>query len=107
MLSNKQGETAANGRGLHTMYRKFLVDNVVCSRRFHFTYDDESPTEKKVEIGCPFCGLTIFAADDHPAVKLARQENLVQTGTLSDRLIRECKGGGCAQCNNANKSSRK
>ena len=72
-------------------YRKIQVDNVVCSRRFHITFDDEATPSTRAELSCPFCGMVVFGAENHPPVKLARQENLVQTGTLSDRLLRECK----------------
>ena len=72
-------------------YRKFQVDNIVCSRRFHITFDDQQTPVAKTEVSCQVCGLTIFTATNHPPVKLARDENLVQTGTLSDLLVRECK----------------
>lgn len=71
-------------------YEKLLVDNVVCSRRFHLTFDNEAPLVNKVEIKCPHCQHLVFQAENHPQVKLARDENLVRTTTLSRDLIREC-----------------
>ena len=71
-------------------YKKDLVDNVTCSRRFHLTYDTEAPKLPLVEVRCSYCDVIIFSATDHSAVRLARQENLIQTGMLSDQIIREC-----------------
>jgi hypothetical protein len=71
-------------------YQKFLIDNVVCSRRYHLTYDDEAKSQPHVEVKCKACGMVIFSADNHPPVKLARDENLVQTSELSDEIIRKC-----------------
>jgi len=72
-------------------YQKQLVDNTVCSRRFHISYDNEGPLLSKVEVQCPHCSQTIFLAENHPAAKLAREENLVRTTELSRTLIRECR----------------
>ena len=71
-------------------YEKLLVDNVACSRRFHLTFDNEAPLVNKVEIKCPHCQHTVFHAENHPQVKLARDENLVRTTTLSRDILREC-----------------
>ena len=71
-------------------YEKILIDNTVCSRRFHMTFDTEAPLVAKVEITCPHCQHVLFEAENHPPVKLARDENLVRTTTLSRNLIREC-----------------
>ncbi len=71
-------------------YKKFLVDNAVCSRRFHISFDPEGPKKSHVELKCPYCDVTVFAADQHPAVTLARQENLVKTAELGENIIREC-----------------
>jgi hypothetical protein len=72
-------------------YQKLLVDNVVCSRRFHLTYDDEAAKQPTVEVKCQHCGLTVFAAKDHPPVKFARDENLIQASELSENIIRRCE----------------
>ncbi len=71
-------------------YQKFLVDNVTCSRRFHITYDPDAPTVAKTEAKCPYCNLVVFTAENHAPVRLARQENLVQTAQLSDSIMRKC-----------------
>jgi hypothetical protein len=71
-------------------YQKVLIDNTVCSRRFHLTYDNEAPLLPQVEVKCPHCDHTIFHAENHPPVKLARDENLVRTTALSRTLVREC-----------------
>lgn len=71
-------------------YRKLLIDNVVCSRRFHLTYDDEAKGEK-IEVRCPFCDMTIFQSANHPPVTLARQENVITSDTsLANGIVREC-----------------
>lgn len=71
-------------------YHKKLIDNVVCSRRFHLTYDDSAKPQPKVEISCKYCGKKVFSAENHPPVTLAREENLVVASELSDDIIREC-----------------
>ncbi len=71
-------------------YEKILVDNITCSRRFHITFDNEAEKKTDVKLKCPFCEKIIFEAKDHPSVKIARQENLIQTANLSDRLVRGC-----------------
>ena len=71
-------------------YQKFLVDNVTCSRRFHITYDSSAAKVPYTEVRCSFCNVVIFAEAEHPPVHLARQENLVQTASLSDNIVREC-----------------
>ena len=71
-------------------YEKLLVDNTVCSRRFHLTYDSDGALQGHVEIKCPHCDHVIFEAENHPKVKLSRDENLVRTTTLSRHLVREC-----------------
>ena len=71
-------------------YSKFLVDNTTCSRRFHLTFDDEAVNVPRVEVRCRFCQAVVFAADSHPPVTLAREENLVKTSALSDNLTSEC-----------------
>jgi len=71
-------------------YQKVLVDNTVCSRRFHMTFDSESKLQAHVEVACPHCGHVVFEAENHPTVKLVREENLVRTTSLSRNLVREC-----------------
>lgn len=71
-------------------YHKIFVDNVKCSRRFHIAFDDENPNLETVKLDCPFCGITVFEAKDHPAVEISRQENLIQTADLADLTMKEC-----------------
>ena len=71
-------------------YTKLLVDNTVCSRRFHLTFDNEAPLVAKVEVKCPHCQHVLFRAENHPPVKVARDENLVRTTQLSRNLLKEC-----------------
>jgi hypothetical protein len=72
-------------------YRKTLVDNVTCSRRFHITFDDEAPPAPRVEVRCQFCSAVIFSAENHAPVKLAREENLVKTSALAENIVTECQ----------------
>jgi hypothetical protein len=72
-------------------YKKFTIDNVTCSRRFHVTYDDESQPVEHVEVKCPHCNLVLWKENDHPPVKLARDENLVTTTQLGRNLIKDCQ----------------
>jgi DNA-directed RNA polymerase subunit RPC12/RpoP len=71
-------------------YQKFVVDNMTCSRRFHVTFDDESKSVKSTDVVCPHCQITVWTAENHPKVTLARDENLVKTTQLSRQLTREC-----------------
>ncbi len=71
-------------------YKKLLIDNTVCSRRFHVTFDDEATPQTKVEIKCPYCDITVFTADNHPPVNLVREENLIKTSSLGDELVNVC-----------------
>ena len=72
-------------------YTKVLVDNPTCARRFHLTFDDEAGHLPRVEIRCPHCQVVVFAAEDHAAVKLVREENLTKTSALSDHLVTDCQ----------------
>lgn len=71
-------------------YQKVLVDNPTCSRRFHVTYDDAGEKLPRVELRCQFCETIIFSEENHPAVSMARAENLVKTSALSENLVSEC-----------------
>ena len=71
-------------------YKKILVDNMICSRRFHLTFDDSDKTKETVEINCPHCGIEIFKKKDHPPVQLARDENLVTAANLSPKRVFKC-----------------
>jgi hypothetical protein len=71
-------------------YKKILVDNTTCNRRFHITLDDEAAPVPRTEVRCQLCGVVVFAEEHHPPVQLAREENLVKTAELAERLVSEC-----------------
>jgi len=71
-------------------YKKFLVDNTTCSRRYHITYNDQEQAVASTSIKCQQCGVTIFSATNHPKVSLAREENLTKTSQLADLLVSDC-----------------
>jgi hypothetical protein len=72
-------------------YMKTVIDNPTCSRRFHISYDDAAAPVSQVEVKCPFCNVSIFKAENHPEVKLLRQENLIKDAALSDNIVTQCK----------------
>lgn len=72
-------------------YKKFVVDNTTCSRRFHISFDDEATKAPRVEVRCQFCNVVIFDAENHAPLTLARVENLVKTSALSDIVTSECR----------------
>lgn len=72
-------------------YKKILIDNAVCKRRFHLVYEEGSETEKNVKIECPHCGVTLFEEVNHPHVTLTREENLVNAPTgIGAKMIYKC-----------------
>ena len=71
-------------------YKKLLVDNMICSRRFHLTFDDSDKKKETVAINCPHCGIEIFKQKNHPPVKLARDENLITKVDLSSQRVFKC-----------------
>lgn len=71
-------------------YQKILVDNITCSRRFHITFDSSDPVVPLTVVKCPICSATLFSAENHPRVQLAREENLVKTSQLSENITQEC-----------------
>jgi hypothetical protein len=77
---------------LHQMsYKKLLVDNPICNRRFHITYDDKAQPVESVELKCPHCQVIIYHKPNHPECKLVREENLISNLNLSDEIVRECQ----------------
>lgn len=72
-------------------YQKIIVDNPKCSRRFHISFDTEQESAPKVELKCLHCGVVVFSEESHPPAHLVREENLVKTSSLSDRLINDCE----------------
>lgn len=71
-------------------YKKVLVDNLTCKRRFHITFDDEGDKTALVEIRCLHCEAVVFRKENHPKAKLARDEVLVKLTDLSSEKTKEC-----------------
>ena len=71
-------------------YTKLIVDNPVCSRRVHITFDSDAAPVAHTEVRCSFCNIVVFAEDNHPKAALAREENLTKTTALSMRLTKKC-----------------
>ena len=71
-------------------YQKILIDNVTCSRRFHIAFDDEAQPSSQVEVRCQLCNAVVFSAENHPPVRLAREENVDKTANLSEHIVTEC-----------------
>ena len=71
-------------------YKKILVDNLTCKRRFHISFDDEAPTVPKVEIKCLHCDAVVFRRENHAPAKLARDEVLIKLTDLSPIRTTEC-----------------
>lgn len=71
-------------------YRKLVVDNPLCMRRYHIAFDDEAPKTATAEIRCPHCPTVIYRVEDHPMPRLLREENLTKVMALSGQLVDEC-----------------
>lgn len=71
-------------------YRKIIVDNPVCMRRFHLAGDDAVAGAAGAELRCPHCQVVIFKADERTAVRFLREENLTKVTELSSELVQEC-----------------
>jgi hypothetical protein len=71
-------------------YRKILVDNLICKRRFHLTYDDAAAPQATAEVRCLHCQAPIYMRKNHPPLQLAREENLVSTTDLSPLQSSHC-----------------
>lgn len=72
-------------------YKKLLIDNPTCSRRFHVTFDDDSRPVAKTEVRCSYCNAVVFSEENHPPVSMAREENLTKTTALSASLMKNCE----------------
>lgn len=72
-------------------YKKFLLDNVACNRRFHVSFDDEDERVAKTEISCDYCGVQLFEKKNHPPVKVVRDEIIIKTTKLSAHRAKSCK----------------
>jgi hypothetical protein len=71
-------------------YKKILIDNSICKRRFHLVYDEDSPSVEHVVIKCPHCSVVLFEKYDHPDVLLAREENLVKSPEGDVAIMYNC-----------------
>lgn len=79
-------------KGQSGRYRHLEVDNAVCMRRFHVCYEEGTSNPlPHVEVKCPHCGVTVFEADNHVEVMLARDENLVSRPDGSRPIVYECR----------------
>jgi DNA-directed RNA polymerase subunit RPC12/RpoP len=74
------------------VYEKFVVDNVVCRRRFHLVYEKNAETKTRTEVVCPHCDVRLFYAENHPPVFLSREENLIKTPDRTfSTVLTSCK----------------
>lgn len=72
-------------------YRKILVDNPVCMRRFHLACDDEAnAATSSTELRCPHCQVVIFTAEAGKSVSFLREENLTKVTAFSTHLVNDC-----------------
>ena len=72
-------------------YKKILVDNIICSRRFHIAFVDEGEAQQEVALECQHCGAKIFERKNHPKAKLIRDENLVNYLQVSPHRTENCQ----------------
>ncbi len=78
-------------RGFTAMaYQKILVDNLICKRRFHLSYDDAAKTQEEVDVRCLHCRASLFKRKNHPPVRMLREENLIATTNLSPLQATSC-----------------
>lgn len=71
-------------------YKKVLVDNLTCKRRFHIAFDDADTKSPLVEVRCLHCDAVVFRQENHPPAKLARDEVLLKLTELSPIKTKEC-----------------
>ncbi len=71
-------------------YKKQLVDNTACQRRFHLVYEENAEKVEHVEITCPHCNAVIFSEKNHEPVLLTREENLVKSANGEEILMHDC-----------------
>ena len=70
-------------------YKKILVDNTTCLRRFHISFDSES-TKKNVSLKCPYCSVEIFSSKSHPQAAIIRDEVLTNVNDMSPLREKKC-----------------
>ena len=71
-------------------YKKVLVDNMTCLRRFHITFDDEQKPITSTQIKCLHCGAVVFSKSNHPPTRLARDENIIDQYNISPLRTKTC-----------------
>ena len=71
-------------------YKKLLIDNATCNRRFHLVFESGSKNNCHVKVNCPHCGVVLFDNPYHPPVMLARDENLIKSPDGSEPIIYDC-----------------
>lgn len=76
---------------IHVEHKKILIDNSICKRRFHLVYEDNPTTHQHVLIKCPHCAVTLFEADNHSPVLLAREENLIHAPNGEAPIVNQCE----------------
>lgn len=72
-------------------YKKFLLDNVVCNRRFHVAFDDEDVPLDATQVKCEYCGITLLKKEGHPPLKILRDEIIIKTTKLSSHRSKNCR----------------
>ena len=72
-------------------YKKFLVDNISCNRRFHVAFDEEETSCSQTKVECSYCGAVLLERKDHPKFKVVRDEILVKTTKLSPYRSKSCQ----------------
>ena len=70
-------------------YKKILVDNTTCLRRFHISFDSEA-TKEKVSLHCPYCQIEVFSSKSHPKASIVRDEVLTNLSDLSQLRVKDC-----------------
>jgi DNA-directed RNA polymerase subunit RPC12/RpoP len=71
-------------------YKKIVVDNLTCKRRFHISFDEAEPAQTKVEARCQHCNAMVYSRKNHPPLRIVREENLVNTTSLSSLQTSAC-----------------
>lgn len=79
-----------DGKTKDLQYKKAVIDNAVCGRRFHIAFEEGGETLPHVKIACPHCGETVFEANHHAEAILSREENLTQSPDGSFPIIYNC-----------------
>lgn len=72
-------------------HKKILIDNAICKRRFHLVYEENSTQKGYVKIKCPHCSVTLFEAENHEPMQLAREENLVKAPLGDAEIVYSCE----------------